>query len=110
MTVGVLWFFLTLPWPWVGLQFVNVVLPDHTHLPFFYFDTVYAQLSSETTSLLFGRNLHHVHLAYILCAAGWLFTVPIVWCKVVLDVVLVWHFVSFQGRLTSHCIVALLIR
>ena len=29
MTVNVLWFFLKVPW--VGLQFVIVVFPDHTH-------------------------------------------------------------------------------
>ena len=32
VTVNVLWLFLTVPW--VGLQFVIVVFPDHTHLPF----------------------------------------------------------------------------
>ena len=32
MTVSVLWIFLTVPW--VGLQFVIVVFPDHTHCPF----------------------------------------------------------------------------
>ena len=30
MTVNVLWLFLAMPW--VGLQFVIVVFPDHTHL------------------------------------------------------------------------------
>ena len=33
VTVNVLWLFLTVPW--VGLQCVIVVFPDHTHL-FFY--------------------------------------------------------------------------
>ena len=32
VTVNVLWLFLTVPW--VGLQCVNVVFPDHTHLLF----------------------------------------------------------------------------
>ena len=32
MTVSVLWLFLTVPW--VGLQCVIVVFPDHTHLLF----------------------------------------------------------------------------
>ena len=32
VTINVLWFFLTVPW--VGLQCVIVVFPDHTHLPF----------------------------------------------------------------------------
>ena len=32
MTVSVLWLFLTMPW--VGLQYVIVVLPKHTHLLF----------------------------------------------------------------------------
>ena len=32
MTVSVLWLFLTVPW--VGLQCVLVVFPDHTHLRF----------------------------------------------------------------------------
>ena len=32
VTVNVLWLFLAVPW--VGLQFVIVVLPDHTHLLF----------------------------------------------------------------------------
>ena len=32
--VIVVWLFLTLPW--VGLQFVIVVIPDHTHLLFWY--------------------------------------------------------------------------
>ena len=30
VTVNVLWFFLTVPW--VGLKFVIVVFPNHTHL------------------------------------------------------------------------------
>ena len=32
VTINVLWLFLTVPW--VGLQCVIVVFPDHTHLPF----------------------------------------------------------------------------
>ena len=32
VTINVLWFFLTVPW--VGLQCVIVVFPDHTHLLF----------------------------------------------------------------------------
>ena len=32
VTVNVLWLFLMVPW--VGLQFVIVVFPDHTYLPF----------------------------------------------------------------------------
>ena len=32
MIVSVLWFLLTVPW--VGLQYVIVVFPDHTHLRF----------------------------------------------------------------------------
>ena len=32
VTLNVLWLFLTVPW--VGLQYVIVVLPDHTHLLF----------------------------------------------------------------------------
>ena len=35
MTVCVLWLFLTVPW--VGLQCVIVVFPDHTHLLVFFF-------------------------------------------------------------------------
>ena len=31
-TINVLWFFLTVPW--VGLQYVIVVFPDHTHFLF----------------------------------------------------------------------------
>ena len=34
VTINVLWFVLTMPW--VGLQYLIVVFPDHTHL-FFYF-------------------------------------------------------------------------
>ena len=30
VTINVLWLFLTVPWD--GLQYVIVVLPDHTHL------------------------------------------------------------------------------
>ena len=30
VTINVLWLFLTVPW--VGLQYVIVVFPDHTHL------------------------------------------------------------------------------
>ena len=33
VTVKILWLFLTVPW--VGLQFVIVVFPDHTNLLFF---------------------------------------------------------------------------
>ena len=32
VTINVLWLFLTVPW--VGLQYVSVVFPDHTHLLF----------------------------------------------------------------------------
>ena len=32
VTINVLWFFLKVPW--VGLQCVIVVFPDHTHLHF----------------------------------------------------------------------------
>ena len=32
VTIHVLWLFLTVPW--VGLQYVTVVFPDHTHLLF----------------------------------------------------------------------------
>ena len=32
VTINTLWLFLTVPW--VGLQYVIVVLPDHTHLLF----------------------------------------------------------------------------
>ena len=31
VTINVLWLFLTVPW--VGLQYVIVIFPDHTHLP-----------------------------------------------------------------------------
>ena len=31
VTINVLWLFLT---AWVGLQYVSVVFPDHTHLLF----------------------------------------------------------------------------
>ena len=33
MTVSVMWFFLAVPW--VGLQCVIVVFPDHTHFLFY---------------------------------------------------------------------------
>ena len=33
VTDNVLWLFLSVPW--VGLQFVIVVFPDHTHLLFY---------------------------------------------------------------------------
>ena len=32
VTINVLWLFLTVQW--VGLLYVVVVFPDHTHLPF----------------------------------------------------------------------------
>ena len=32
VTINVLWLFLTMPW--VGLQYMIVVFPDHTHLLF----------------------------------------------------------------------------
>ena len=32
VTINVLWLFLTVPW--VGLQYVVVVFPDHNHLLF----------------------------------------------------------------------------
>ena len=35
MTISVLWPFLAVPW--VGLQCVIVVFPDHTHYFFFFF-------------------------------------------------------------------------
>ena len=33
VTINVLWLLLTLPW--IGLQYVIVVFPDHTHLLFY---------------------------------------------------------------------------
>ena len=33
VTINVMWLFLTVPW--VGLQCVTVVFPDHTHLLFY---------------------------------------------------------------------------
>ena len=39
VTINVLWLFLTVPW--VGLQCVIVVFPDHTHL---HFDIVISHL------------------------------------------------------------------
>ena len=41
VTVHVLWLFLTVPW--VGLQCVIVVFPDHTHLLLSSFDTVFPE-------------------------------------------------------------------
>ena len=38
VTVNVLWLFLTMPW--VGLQCVIVVFPDHTHLLFVCYENV----------------------------------------------------------------------
>ena len=32
VTINIMWLFLTLPW--VGLQYVSVVIPDHTHILF----------------------------------------------------------------------------
>ena len=34
VTINVLWLFLAVLW--VGLQYVTVVFPDHTHLPFWW--------------------------------------------------------------------------
>ena len=34
VTINVLWLILTVPW--VGLQYVIVVFPDHTHLLFYH--------------------------------------------------------------------------
>ena len=38
VAINVLWLFLMVPW--VGLQCVIVVFPDHTHLPFVYVQAV----------------------------------------------------------------------
>ena len=38
VTVYVLWLFLTVPW--VGLKYVIVVFPDHTHLVFVLFNCI----------------------------------------------------------------------
>ena len=46
--VNVLWLFLTVPW--VGLQCVIVVFPDHTHLPYGYSYPV-AYHSTYTTNI-----------------------------------------------------------
>ena len=46
--VNVLWLFLTVPW--VGLQCVIVVFPDHTYLPYGYFYPV-AYHSTYTTNI-----------------------------------------------------------
>ena len=39
VNINVLWLSLTVPW--VGLQYVIVVFPDHTHLLFFFTTNVY---------------------------------------------------------------------
>ena len=38
VTINVLWLFLT--WPWIGLQYVIVVFPDHTHFLIIFFDLI----------------------------------------------------------------------
>ena len=51
--VIVVWLFLAVPW--VCLQFVTVVFPDHTHLLFL---KVHVQLFSGNIGIIFGLALH----------------------------------------------------
>ena len=48
MAVCVLCLFLTVPWPWVGLQSVIVTFPGHTNL---FLITVRITSSAKTNSL-----------------------------------------------------------
>ena len=51
VTVNVMWLFLTLPW--VGLQYVIVVFPDHTHLLFSPFCIIeFIQLVAKSNNIL----------------------------------------------------------
>ena len=56
VTINVLWLFLTVPW--VGLQYVIVVFPDHNHLLFAYQLATHNELLCKTLeadeSSLFG--------------------------------------------------------
>ena len=67
--VIVVWLFLVVPW--VCLQFVIVVFPDHTHLVIFIwskFDDSMLKLLKETHSLNF--NINHIYCKgdlYFLC-------------------------------------------
>ena len=54
LTVNILWLFLTVPW--VGLQFVIVVFPDHTHL-LFYIDLFYKQCRKPVPTATQEKNL-----------------------------------------------------
>ena len=51
VTINVLWLFLTVPW--VGLQCVVVVVPDHTHL---LFDGLGASLIADCKDSFFLRE------------------------------------------------------
>ena len=52
VTVSVLWLFLTVPR--VGLQCVNVVLPDHDHL--FFVCQIKHKIGRNKMSYIMGRN------------------------------------------------------
>ena len=49
-TINVLWRFLTVPW--IGLQYVIVGFPDHTHYCFFCLMACFNQITEHTNHLL----------------------------------------------------------
>ena len=59
ITINILWLFLLLPW--VGLQCVIVVFPDHTHFFHAMLDKNYSKIfvSESNGSITFGRGMSH---------------------------------------------------
>ena len=64
-TINVLWFFLTVPW--VGLQCVIMVYPDHTHLLFYVCSLFCCALLGVFSNLLSSRWGRERWLLYFNC-------------------------------------------
>ena len=59
VTINVLWLFLTVPW--VGLQCVIVVFPDHIHLRFYLHNVHVERTAAEATGELNAVYWPHLH-------------------------------------------------
>ena len=63
VAVDVLWLFLTVPW--VGLQCIIVVFPDHTHLHFVNIHVGFSLRSGQLNWIFFNRYSRKKHLSQV---------------------------------------------
>ena len=64
VTINVLWLFLTVPW--VVLQSVIVVLPDHTHLFFVCASLHFLNIAEGIQSKKEGKDIEHFYTVTII--------------------------------------------